>query len=53
MGISLYGVHFHCGSGKDGATTFRKAILLAREVIKVGRMHGHEMKIMDIGGGLP
>jgi diaminopimelate decarboxylase len=53
MGIKLYGIHFHCGSGVNGASTFEKAILKARKCIEIGRYHDHEMKLLDIGGGFP
>lgn len=53
LGISLYGIHFHCGSGKNGSTSFLKAVSLARKCIKIGRMYGHSMEILDLGGGYP
>jgi len=53
MGIKLAGVHFHCGSGKNGAKSFDKAINLARNCIKIGRKYGHSMEILDMGGGYP
>jgi len=53
MGIKLAGVHFHCGSGKNGAKSFDKAVNLARNCIKIGRKYGHSMEIMDLGGGYP
>lgn len=37
MGISLKGIHFHCGSGQHGSSGFGKAIALARECIRIGR----------------
>ena len=46
-------MHFHCGSGKDGATTFAKAVKLARACIQIGRKYGHKMETLDIGGGYP
>jgi diaminopimelate decarboxylase len=51
MGINLHGIHFHCGSGHHGSSGFGKAVLLARECLKIGREYGHNMTIMDIGGG--
>jgi diaminopimelate decarboxylase len=30
MGISLKGIHFHCGSGHHGSSAFGKGIALAR-----------------------
>lgn len=53
LGVQLGGIHFHCGSGQNGAKNFDEAIELARECIKIGRQVGHSMEIIDIGGGLP
>ena len=53
MGINLSGIHFHCGSGQHGSSAFERAILNARQCIEIGRQYGHEMKILDIGGGFP
>lgn len=41
MGIKLKGIHFHCGSGMHGSSAFGKAVLLARECLKIGREYGH------------
>ena len=30
IGIKLYGIHFHCGSGKNGSPMFLKAINMAK-----------------------
>jgi diaminopimelate decarboxylase len=53
MGIKLSGIHFHCGSGQHGSSAFERAILNARQCIEIGRQYGHQMTIMDIGGGFP
>lgn len=53
MGISLKGIHFHCGSGKDGSLAFKKSINMARACLEVGRKYGHSMEILDLGGGFP
>ena len=53
MGINLKGIHFHCGSGMNGSTGCGKAIKLARRCIEFGRLNGHEMHTLDIGGGFP
>jgi diaminopimelate decarboxylase len=37
LGIKLYGIHFHCGSGKDGASGFKRGIDQGRQTIKIGR----------------
>jgi ornithine decarboxylase len=53
MGVTLGGIHFHCGSGQNGASNFKEAVWKARECIQLGRAVGHPMDMMDIGGGLP
>jgi diaminopimelate decarboxylase len=53
MGINIKGIHFHCGSSIHGSSAFKRAVLLARECLKIGREYGHEMSIMDVGGGFP
>jgi len=53
MGINIKGIHFHCGSGMHGSSAFGKAVLLARECLKIGREYGHEMRLLDVGGGFP
>lgn len=53
MGVSLGGIHFHCGSGQSGASNFHDAMDKARECIRIGRRMGHPMEVIDIGGGLP
>lgn len=47
------GIHFHCGSGQHGSSAFERAILNARKCIEIGRQYGHQMKLLDIGGGFP
>lgn len=53
MGVVLKGIHFHCGSSHHGSSGFGKAVKLARRCMELGRSHGHEMSILDIGGGFP
>jgi diaminopimelate decarboxylase len=53
MGVSLEGIHFHCGSGQQGSNSFKKAVDLARACMEVGRHCGHTMETLDIGGGFP
>lgn len=53
MGVTLGGIHFHCGSGQNGASNFQEAMDKARECIRIGRRMGHTMELVDIGGGLP
>lgn len=37
LGVNLKGIHFHCGSGMHGSSAFKKAVLLARNCLKIGR----------------
>jgi diaminopimelate decarboxylase len=53
LGVNIKGIHFHCGSGMHGSSAFGKAVFLARQCLKIGREYGHEMSIMDVGGGFP
>jgi len=53
MGIKLHGIHFHCGSGPDGSSTFSKAIEMAKSCIVLGRKYGHSMEVLNMGGGYP
>jgi diaminopimelate decarboxylase len=53
LGIKLHGIHFHCGSGKNGSSSFTKAVHMARKCMEIGRLCGHEMNVLDLGGGFP
>lgn len=53
MGIRLAGIHFHCGSAQQGSPSFAKGVNLARSCMQVGRDVGHNMELLDIGGGFP
>lgn len=52
MGVTLGGIHFHCGSGQQGASNFKEALQKAKECLQIGRRVGHPMEMIDIGGGL-
>jgi diaminopimelate decarboxylase len=53
LGIKLHGIHFHCGSGKNGSSSFLKAVSIARKCLEIGRIYGHPMETLDLGGGYP
>jgi len=53
MGIKLEGIHFHCGSGQHGSSAFKRAVLLARSCMEIGRRYNHSMETLDVGGGFP
>lgn len=53
MGVDLYGIHFHCGSGQHGSSAFKQAIEISKKLMEVGKECGHRMKLLDLGGGFP
>lgn len=53
LGVNIHGIHFHCGSSLHGSNSFSKAVDLARECMRIGRLLGHSMELLDIGGGFP
>jgi len=53
MGVKLEGIHFHCGSGQNGSSSFKKAIKTAQICMDIGRKYGHNMEVLDLGGGFP
>ncbi|VDK59442.1 unnamed protein product [Anisakis simplex] len=52
-GIDVIGIAFHVGSGCNDPTTFQEAIMESRALFDIGTSFGHEMKLLDIGGGFP
>ncbi|BAE59842.1 putative ornithine decarboxylase [Aspergillus flavus] len=50
-GLSVVGVSFHIGSNAKDPTAFDKAIQNSREVFDAGLRTGHDMHLLDIGGG--
>lgn len=53
MGINLHGIHFHCGSGQHGSSAFKQAIDISTACMEIGRKIGHNMEVLDLGGGFP
>jgi ornithine decarboxylase len=53
QGVKVVGVHFHVGSGCSDPTSYRKALLDARRAFDIGSEYGHEMHLLDLGGGYP
>jgi ornithine decarboxylase len=54
------GIHFHGGSGRfdpvqliNPNSGLMKGIQLGRQAVSIGRSLGHNMSILDIGGGFP
>jgi len=53
LGLDVCGVSFHVGSGCSDPTAFARAVEDARKAFEIGMTLGHEMHILDIGGGFP
>lgn len=51
LGLSVVGVAFHVGSGCNNPAAYRAAIVAAHAVFLQGRVLGHPMHLLDIGGG--
>ncbi|GMT21735.1 hypothetical protein PFISCL1PPCAC_13032, partial [Pristionchus fissidentatus] len=53
LGISVIGVSFHVGSGCNDPSAYRAALEHTRDLFELGRALGHNMQIVDVGGGFP
>jgi len=53
LGINVIGVSYHVGTDCDHVGTFAEAVRIAHEAMDLGRKAGHEMYMLDIGGGFP
>src|SRR2546423_10248881 len=53
LGLIVEGISFHVGSQCTNFQNFVQALNMAAAVIKESRSRGHEIKILDIGGGFP
>ncbi|KAI6222904.1 hypothetical protein M3Y99_01482200 [Aphelenchoides fujianensis] len=53
LNIAVIGISFHVGSGCRNPAAFRAAIQHARRLFDAGTAAGHEMRLLDIGGGFP
>lgn len=53
IGLAVVGTHFHVGSGCSDPTSYRKALIDARRAFDIGAELGHEMHVVDLGGGYP
>ena len=49
--MKVVGISFHVGSGSRNPDAFYKAIKHAKEAFDISSKIGHDMKILDIGGG--
>jgi ornithine decarboxylase len=53
LGLVVEGLSFHVGSQCTNFDNFVQALNIAAAVMKESRERGHEIKILDIGGGFP
>jgi ornithine decarboxylase len=53
MGLVVEGLSFHVGSQCTNFENFVQALNVAAAVMKESKERGHEIKILDIGGGFP
>lgn len=53
IGLTVEGLSFHVGSQCANFDNFVKALNIAAAVMAEVRSRGHEIKILDIGGGFP
>jgi ornithine decarboxylase len=53
MGLVVEGVSFHVGSQCTNFENFVQALNMAAAVMRESKSRGHEIKILDIGGGFP
>ncbi|ORX52269.1 ornithine decarboxylase [Piromyces finnis] len=53
LGINVIGVSFHVGSGCFASSSFRDAVLVARNVFDIGKELGFDFTLLDVGGGFP
>jgi ornithine decarboxylase len=53
IGLVVEGVSFHVGSQCTNFDNFVQALNIAAAVMQEARSRGHEIKILDIGGGFP
>lgn len=53
LGLVVEGLSFHVGSQCTNFENFVQALNIAAAVMKESKSRGHEIKILDIGGGFP
>jgi ornithine decarboxylase len=53
LGLVVEGLSFHVGSQCTNFENFVQALNVADAVMKESKSRGHEIKILDIGGGFP
>jgi ornithine decarboxylase len=53
VGLVVEGISFHVGSQCTNFENFVQALNMAAAVMREAKTRGHEIKILDIGGGFP
>jgi ornithine decarboxylase len=53
LDMEVIGCHFHVGSGCSDPVTYQMALADTRRAFDIGLALGHDMHIVDIGGGFP
>lgn len=53
LGLNVVGVSFHNGSDCGDMDAYNKSIASCKLVFEMGQEIGHEMTLLDIGGGFP
>jgi ornithine decarboxylase len=53
MGLVAEGISFHVGSQCTNFQNFVQSLEMASAVMRESKSRGHELKILDIGGGFP
>jgi ornithine decarboxylase len=53
IGLEVEGLSFHVGSQCTNFENFVQALNMAAAVLKEAKTRGHEIKILDMGGGFP
>ncbi|CAJ0581948.1 unnamed protein product, partial [Mesorhabditis spiculigera] len=53
LGLNIVGISFHVGSGCRDPTSFGRALEETHRLHELGKTIGHQMTVIDIGGGFP
>ncbi|XP_017128833.1 ornithine decarboxylase 2-like isoform X2 [Drosophila elegans] len=53
LDLKVTGTSFHVGSGCSEVEAYDRAIEKAENIFKFGELIGHDMDLLDIGGGFP
>lgn len=53
VGLDVAGLCFHVGSQTTSSVPYLEALNVCRELFDEAKEHGHNLRILDIGGGFP